>query len=66
MARFGAIDVDKYPIDRKFYLDIIQDKEPANHTYPIQEWWITFVCVHYSIGKSKRHKRFFRRITICI
>jgi hypothetical protein len=27
MARFGAIDVDKYPIDRKFYLDIIQDKE---------------------------------------
>jgi len=27
MARFGAIDVDKYPIDTKFYLDIIQDKK---------------------------------------
>jgi len=27
LARFGAIDVDKYPIDRKFYLDIIQDKK---------------------------------------
>jgi len=27
MARFGAIDVDKYPIDRKFYLDVIQDKD---------------------------------------
>ena len=26
MARFGAIDVDQYPIDRKFYLGIIQDK----------------------------------------
>jgi len=26
MARFGAIDVDKYPIDKKFYLDVIQDK----------------------------------------
>ena len=26
-ARFGAIDVDKYPIDRKFYLDIIQEKK---------------------------------------
>jgi hypothetical protein len=26
LARFGAIDVDKYPIDRKFYLDVIQDK----------------------------------------
>ena len=26
MARFGAIDVDKYPIDTKFYLDVIQDK----------------------------------------
>ena len=25
-ARFGAIDVDKYPIDRKFYLEIIQEK----------------------------------------
>jgi hypothetical protein len=25
-ARFGAIDVDKYPIDTKFYLDVIQDK----------------------------------------
>tara|TARA_R110001583_G_scaffold30745_4_gene105882 strand:+ start:1730 stop:3364 length:1635 start_codon:yes stop_codon:yes gene_type:complete len=27
MARFGAIDVDKYPIDKKFYLDVIQDKD---------------------------------------
>jgi hypothetical protein len=27
MAKFGAIDVDKYPIDRKFYLDVIQDKD---------------------------------------
>ena len=27
MARFGAIDVDKYPIDKKFYLDVIQDKK---------------------------------------
>ena len=26
-ARFGAIDVDKYPIDRKFYLNIIQEKK---------------------------------------
>ena len=26
-ARFGAIDVDKYPIDRKFYLDVIQEKK---------------------------------------
>ena len=26
MARFGAIDVDQYPIDRKFYLKVIQDK----------------------------------------
>jgi hypothetical protein len=26
MARFGAIDVDQYPIDRKFYLGVIQDK----------------------------------------
>ena len=25
-ARFGAIDVDKYPIDREFYLKIIQEK----------------------------------------
>ena len=25
-AKFGAIDVDKYPIDRKFYLQIIQEK----------------------------------------
>ena len=25
-ARFGAIDVDKYPIDREFYLRIIQEK----------------------------------------
>ena len=36
MARFGAIDVDKYPIDKKFYLDVIQDKEPTNNTYIIQ------------------------------
>jgi len=27
MAKFGAIDVDKYPIDKKFYLDVIQDKD---------------------------------------
>jgi len=26
-ARFGAIDVDKYPIDKEFYLKIIQEKE---------------------------------------
>ena len=25
-ARFGAIDVDKYPIDRQFYLKIIEEK----------------------------------------
>ena len=25
-ARFGAIDVDKYPIDREFYLKTIQEK----------------------------------------
>jgi hypothetical protein len=27
MARFGAIDVDQYPIDKKFYLGVIQEKE---------------------------------------
>ena len=26
LARFGAIDVDKYPIDREFYLKTIQEK----------------------------------------
>ena len=27
MARFGAIDVDQYPINRKFYLEVIQEKK---------------------------------------
>ena len=42
-ARFGAIDVDKYPIDREFYLKTIQEKIYQSYQYYLKV--AVFICM---------------------
>ena len=51
MARFGAIDVDKYPIDRKFYLDVIQDKDLP--IIPILSKVVDYIYMYSPLGGTK-------------
>ena len=62
MARFGAIDVDKYPIDRKFYLDIIQDKNLPIIPILSKSGGLHLYVFTTRIGKSKRNRDFLEEL----
>ena len=54
MARFGAIDVDKYPIDKKFYLDVIQDKNHQLYlSYPKV---VDYIYMYSPLGGLKQNR----------